>query len=88
MAKFMENKYKNVEEKIYHASNGWGMLLFSILLYIAAIVGTVFGGIGMDRGSKPAIALFVVSTVWLCVGWILERRPQGAVSHEVRRRGQ
>ena len=71
MAKFMENKYKNVEEKIYHASNGWGMLLFSILLYIAAIVGTVFGGIGMDRGSKPAIALFVVSTVWLCVGWIL-----------------
>ena len=70
MAKFMENTYKNVEEKIYEAKSGWGMLLLSILLYLAAVAGTVFGGMGIDRGSVPAIVLFVISLIWLSIGWI------------------
>ena len=41
MAKFMENTYKNVEEKIYHAKNGWMMLFVSIVLYLAAIGGVI-----------------------------------------------
>ena len=71
MAKFMEGSYKNVEEKIYQAKSGWGMLILSILLYAAAVVGVVFGGIGMDSGSAFGIPLFVVSMVYLCLGWIL-----------------
>jgi len=71
MAKFMEGSYKNVEEKIYQAKSGWGVLVLSILLYAAAVVGVVFGGIGMDSGSAFGIPLFVVSMVYLCLGWIL-----------------
>ncbi|MBE6725918.1 MAG: SPFH domain-containing protein [Ruminococcaceae bacterium] len=67
----MEGSYKNVEEKIYQAKSGWGVLVLSILLYAAAVVGVVFGGIGMDSGSAFGIPLFVVSMVYLCLGWIL-----------------
>ena len=71
MAKFLENSYKNVEEKIYTARSGWAMLILSIVLYIAAVVGVVFGGIGMDSGAGYGIPLFVVSILYVSLGWIL-----------------
>ena len=71
MAKFMENSYKNVEEKVYSAKSGWAMLILSILLYLAAIAGVVFGGMGMDQGKNYMIPVFIVSIVWLSVGWFL-----------------
>ncbi len=71
MAKFVEGSYKNVEEKLYEAKSGWAMLIVSILLYIGAIVGVVFGGMGMDKGAGYGVPLFVVSIVYLFLGWIL-----------------
>ncbi len=64
-------KNQGVSEIILKAKNGWTVLILSILAYIAAIVGTVFGGIGMEGNNKaPFIALFVVCTVYLGIGWI------------------
>jgi len=44
------------------------VLILSILLYIASIVGVVFGGIMLDEGKSPV--LFIISIVYLCLGWI------------------
>ena len=73
MAKFMESKYQNVEEKVYHAKSGWLMLVCSLLLYALAIVGVVFGGIRLDadEADPVGILLFVVSLLWLSLGWLL-----------------
>lgn len=63
----------DVTEKTLKATSGWKVLIASIILYLAAIVGTVFGGIGMEshRNNQALyIALFVVSVVYLCLGWI------------------
>ena len=71
MAKLLENSYNNVEEKIYRAKSGWVVLILSILAYIAAIVCVPLGGIhGIDEGNPLFTALFVVSILYLCVGWI------------------
>ena len=71
MAKLLENSYNNVEEKIYRAKSGWLVLILSILAYIAAIVCVPLGGIhGIDEGNPLFTALFVVSILYLCVGWI------------------
>jgi len=48
--------------------NGMLMLLLTLILYIAAIVGTAFGGIMMDSGRSPI--LFIISIIYLCIGWI------------------
>ncbi len=67
----MTDKAKNViEEKAYKAKNGWSALILSVLAYIASIVGVVFGGIMMDNGSAVGIALFVISLIYVCLGWI------------------
>lgn len=71
MAKFMENTYGNVEEKIYNAKSGWLVLILSILAYLAAIVCVPIGGIyGIDEGNPAFIALFVIAIIYLSVGWI------------------
>lgn len=43
------------------------VLVLTILLYAAAVVGTVFGGMMMDNDQSPV--LFIVAVVWLCIGW-------------------
>jgi len=59
-----------MNEKILNKNKlGMPVLLISILLYILAIIGCVFGGMSMDEGKSPA--LFIVSIVYLCVGWIV-----------------
>jgi len=58
-----------MQEKILsNKKNGMLVLILSILLYIASIVGVVFGGIMLDEGKSPV--LFIISIVYLCLGWI------------------
>ncbi len=49
--------------------NGMVLLPLLVLLYVAAFVGLVFGGIMMDAGKSPV--LFIVCVVYVCVAWIL-----------------
>ncbi len=48
---------------------GMLVMLLTIVLYILAILGCVFGGIMLDDGKGPA--LFIVSLVVICFGWLL-----------------
>ncbi|MBQ4353745.1 MAG: SPFH domain-containing protein [Clostridia bacterium] len=67
----MTNKTSNiVEEKKYKAKSGWAILFLSVLAYIAAIVGIVFSGMGMDAGSVIAIPFFVLTLLYTCLGWL------------------
>ncbi|MBO7404419.1 MAG: SPFH domain-containing protein, partial [Clostridia bacterium] len=60
-----------MEEKIYRAKSGWLVLFLSILAYIAAIVCVPLGGMyGIDGGNPLFIVLFIVSILYLCIGWI------------------
>ena len=55
-----------MEEKILTGKkNGMPVLILSILLYIAAIAGTIFGAL------DDLMAITVISIIWLCVGWLL-----------------
>ena len=47
---------------------GMPVLLITVLLLIASIVGTVFGGMAMDEGKSPL--LFIVSLAVLFIGWL------------------
>jgi len=59
-----------MEEKILKGKkNGTVLLPLLVLLYVAAFVGLVFGGIQMDAGKSPV--LFAVCMVYVCVAWIL-----------------
>ncbi len=51
-----------------HKKNGMTVMLLTILLYLAATVGCVFGSMELDAGGSPV--LFIVSLVWLSIGWI------------------
>lgn len=66
----MLNKQNSIEEKEYHAKNGWTVLILSVLAYMIAITGIVFGGIMMDSGNWAGIPLFVVSMIYVCLGWL------------------
>ena len=58
-----------MEEKVLtNKKHGMEVLLLVILLGIASVVGTVFGGIMMDEGGNPA--LFIVSLIVLCLFWL------------------
>ncbi|MBR5336421.1 MAG: SPFH domain-containing protein [Lachnospiraceae bacterium] len=52
------------EKEIQGHKNGMAVLLISILLYIAAILGVIFGPI---TGNG---LIFVVSVIYMCVGWV------------------
>lgn len=59
-----------MEEKILKTKkNGMLILLLSILIYAAAIAGTVVGGMMVDSGKNPA--LLIISIVFLGVTWLL-----------------
>ena len=57
-------------EKIL-SKKGKGMLvlLAFIVVYAAAIAGTIYGGIQMENGKNPA--LFIVSLIVVCTAWII-----------------
>ena len=61
-----------VEEKIIRPASGWAYLLLSLLLYAAAILGTVFFGIRIESPA-PGVSVivgFVVCLLYLAVGWL------------------
>ncbi len=60
----------SLNEKTYHAKNGWLVLIFSILAYVLSFVGVGFGGMLMDEGIGGGVVLFVISLIYLCIGWI------------------
>ena len=52
--------------------NGMLVLLLTIALHIAAIVGIIFGAIAMDKaGTEVPTPLFMVSLIYICLGWIV-----------------
>lgn len=65
-------------EKELKAKKGMPMLLLFLVLYIAAIGLTVFGGISIDaawRSNEDAklvlsIVLVVACGIWICIGWL------------------
>ena len=60
-----------MEEKILNTKkNGMPVMLLCILLYVAAILGIVFGGINLDKGRMIGLALFIPGLIWVLVGWI------------------
>ncbi|MBE6883625.1 MAG: SPFH domain-containing protein [Ruminococcaceae bacterium] len=60
------------EKVLSNKKNGMLVLLLTIVLYVAAIAGVVFGGIMLDQNdSDPlGIVLMVISVVILCFGWM------------------
>lgn len=56
------------ENVLNQRKNGMAAMLLTILLYCLAIVGVIFGGIALDNGGSPV--LFIVSMVWVCLGWM------------------
>ena len=58
-----------MEEKILlNRKHGMAALLITLILYLAAVAGCVFGGIIL--GDNGNAALLVISIIWLCIGWI------------------
>ncbi len=58
-----------MKEKILHGKkNGMAMLLLTLVLYIAAVVG-IF--VGANIGNKTGLALIALSAVYIAFGWIL-----------------
>lgn len=66
----MKKKVTAVEEKVYHAPNGWLVLFLSIVAYIASIVGTVAFAVGMDSGKTACIISFIICLIYDCIGFI------------------
>lgn len=60
-----------MQEKILRTKrNGMAILTVTVLLYCAAVAGMIYGGMRLESGGAGEIALFAVSCVWLCVGWL------------------
>ena len=61
-----------IEEKILTPQNGWKVLIASVLVYIAAIVGVALCGTAMDMGRMFPLSLigFIVCLLYVCVGWL------------------
>ena len=65
-----EKKYC-YEEKEIHPASGWLVLFITVLLLCAALGLMIYFAIGMDsKDSDMAGVGFVISLVYLCVGWI------------------
>lgn len=59
-----------MEEKVLTGKkNGMLVLLLSILLYAAAVVGTIAGAILVEDGKNPI--LLIISIILLCTIWLL-----------------
>lgn len=56
------------EKVLSKRKNGMAALLITVLLYLAAVIGVICGGITLDNGGNPI--LFIVSMAWLCIGWL------------------
>lgn len=60
-----------MEEKILKAQSGMRMLFLFLVLYAAAIAGTIDAGYLLDQQETAGAAIFfIVCMVYLCIGWI------------------
>ncbi|MCD8118054.1 MAG: SPFH domain-containing protein [Lachnospiraceae bacterium] len=65
-----------MQEKVLSGSkNGMAALIATVVLYLAAVVAIVMGGVmldSLDTGaeSTAGVVLLVVGIVWACIGWI------------------
>ncbi|MCD7802462.1 MAG: SPFH domain-containing protein [Clostridiales bacterium] len=58
-----------MKEKVLSTkSNGMAVLLLDLLVLAAATAGVIFGAFRWDESDNPA--LFIISLVVLCVGWV------------------
>lgn len=88
----MENMIKDniYEEKDAKTTSGWAVLFITIILLIAALAGVIVCAVEMDSSSSALVgAGFVVSLVYLCIGWIpfmglRIMKPKSACSHAFR----
>ena len=64
----------SAQEKIIKAKSGWAVLILSILLYAADIFALGICGMKMENGygevSGLYVALFVLTMIYVCLGWI------------------
>ena len=64
----------SAQEKIIKAKSGWAVLILSILMYAADIFALGICGMKMDDGygevSGLYVALFVLTMIYVCLGWI------------------
>ncbi|MBO5239705.1 MAG: SPFH domain-containing protein [Lachnospiraceae bacterium] len=62
-----------MEEKVLKKrKNGMLVLILSILIYAAAIAGTIIGGMKYENGGNPFfLVVCIVCVVLLCVTWLL-----------------
>ncbi len=59
------------EERELKAKSGWAALIITIILYIAALVLTIYGGITIESSSAVlGTIMMIVGIAWLCIGWI------------------
>lgn len=59
------------EQVLENRKNGFVVMLLLIVLEAAAVVGVVFAGISLEeKVTGGAVALLVISIIWLSVGWV------------------
>lgn len=59
-----------MEEKILKARSGMPMLILLILLYLAAIGLTIFGGMLLDNKNNIGALPLTVGIIWIVIGFI------------------
>lgn len=60
-----------MQEKILNTKkNGMAALIVIAGLYTLSVVGTVLGSMAMAEGSIGGTVLFIVSIIYVCLGWI------------------
>ncbi len=67
----MKKQSLSLKEIEYRAKSGWLVLLLSIAAYLAALGVMIASGVQLEVAETPlAIAGFVISLIYLCLGWI------------------
>jgi regulator of protease activity HflC (stomatin/prohibitin superfamily) len=61
---------RTMEEKILKARSGMPMLILLILLYLAAIGLTIFGGMLLDNKNNIGALPLTVGIIWIVIGFI------------------
>ena len=56
------------ETVLENKKHGMLVLIVTLLLYLAATLGTIAGAFMISREESPV--LLIISIVWLCIGWI------------------
>lgn len=64
-----ESNKMSYEERELHPASGWAVLFITTVLYILAFVVLICNAEAMDNGDRWATVLFIVSIVWLSLGW-------------------